>query len=123
MGRGRLSIPGGSCRLGIRRPSCGTGLQTLLLDANGHLDPCLNTNIPQFRFGNIRDAGFGFADAWRHSPVLAMVRTQTSIERTENPCSRCLVKYWFWAVAEARHSRHGVDWIGLRPGVPICGRP
>ena len=77
-----------------RRTSCGTGMETLLLDADGTLYPCLNTNRPEFAFGNVREVGFEFGRAWRTSPMLERIRRETSVEAVESACADCVVKYW-----------------------------
>lgn len=94
MGRDCFTITANTCRLSNKRPSCGTGLQTLLLDSDGTLYPCLNTNVNAFRVANIRDEGFNFVQTWNNSRVLNNVRKLTSIENTNNACSKCLVRYW-----------------------------
>lgn len=85
MGRDALSILANTCRLGARKVSCGTGLQTVLLDSDGSLYPCLNTNVDAFRLGNIRDAGFHVRRFWRDSAALAAVRTATCAD-AHAPC-------------------------------------
>lgn len=94
MGRDCFTITANTCRLSNKRPSCGTGLQTLLLDSDGTIYPCLNTNVKEFRVANIRDEGFNFVQTWKYSRVLSNVRKLTSIENTNNACSKCLVRYW-----------------------------
>ena len=93
-GRDAFSIMANTCRYSSRRQSCGTGLQTLLLDADGTLYPCLNTNVGELRVANVRDAGFDFARVWRGSPVLRRVREASFVGNAQRPCSRCLVRYW-----------------------------
>jgi radical SAM protein with 4Fe4S-binding SPASM domain len=92
-GRDTFSILGATCRYSARRASCGTGLQTVLLDADGSLYPCLNTNHPAFRIANVRDAGFDFRRIWQGSSVLHTVRAQTS-QLTDNPHAGCPVRFW-----------------------------
>ena len=94
MGRDCFSILGSTCRLAARRRSCGVGSQTVLLDADGTLYPCLNTNREPFRIGNIRDPGFDFPELWRDSAVLHDVREQTDVDRFGEACARCFVRYW-----------------------------
>ncbi len=93
-GRDTFSIIASTCKLSNRRPSCGTGLQTVLLDADGTLYPCLNTNIPALRIANIRDRDFMFDRIWTTSPVLESVRHATSVNNLNESCSKCVVKYW-----------------------------
>ncbi len=94
MGRDCFTILGNQCRLATKRASCGTGVQTLLLDADGSLYPCLNTNVPEFQIANIRDPDFSFSNTWTESPVLAKVRKETRVDDPNNPCYSCPVKYW-----------------------------
>jgi radical SAM protein with 4Fe4S-binding SPASM domain len=94
LGRDALSILANTCRYSARRPSCGTGLQTVLLDADGSVYPCLNLNQPRFRIASIRQAGYDLPEAWRRSAVLRSLRHDTSIENPERPCSRCPVRHW-----------------------------
>jgi radical SAM protein with 4Fe4S-binding SPASM domain len=93
-GRDCLSIMADSCRHAARRRSCGTGLQTVLLDSDGALYPCPNTDKPEFRIGSIRDAGFDFAETWRDSAVLARVRDASDVDRMNGTCAACPVRYW-----------------------------
>ena len=93
-GRDAFSILGSTCRLSVRRQSCGSGRRTFLLDSDGALYPCVNTRLPEFRFGGIRDAGFDFETAWRRSHVLAEYRSRTSVERENGGCRDCVVRHW-----------------------------
>lgn len=92
LGRDALSILANTCRYSVRRPSCGTGRQTVLLDADGSVYPCLNTLRPELRLGNVRDPGFDFVRTWRESPVLRAVRAATDV--TAGPCRACPVRHW-----------------------------
>lgn len=94
LGRDAFSIQATTCARSLRQPSCGTGLRTFLLDANGDLYPCLNTHVPELRVANIRDPRFEFAPLWIQSPILSRVRHETSVENTRNKCYNCVVKYW-----------------------------
>jgi AdoMet-dependent heme synthase len=94
LGRDALSILATTCAHSIRQPSCGTGLRTLLLDANGDLYPCLNTHVPGLRVANIRDSGFDFGRLWTESLVLNRVRQETSLENPQTKCYNCVVRYW-----------------------------
>ncbi len=94
MGRDAFSITGNSCRYAARRESCGTGSQTFLLDADGALYPCLNTNTPEFAVANIRDPGFDFSSAWNSSPVLRNIRECASVCQADSACLKCPVKHW-----------------------------
>jgi radical SAM protein with 4Fe4S-binding SPASM domain len=83
-----------TCRFSLRKASCGTGTQTFLLDATGDLYPCLNTNVPALRAGDIREPGFDFTRFWNDSPVLRAVRHETSVDGEAGACRDCVVKYW-----------------------------
>jgi radical SAM protein with 4Fe4S-binding SPASM domain len=94
LGRDAFSILANTCRYSARRPSCGTGLQTLLLDADGGLYPCLNLNHASFKFGSLRDPGYQFAEIWSNNPKLQVLRQETSLDNPQRPCARCPVRYW-----------------------------
>jgi len=93
-GRDAFSIIASSCQFAVRRGSCGTGRQTFLLDANGDIYPCLNTNVPSLRVANVRGPGFAFAKVWQESPVLREVRDDTAICSARSACRNCAVRYW-----------------------------
>ncbi|UCH33232.1 MAG: radical SAM protein [Armatimonadota bacterium] len=93
-GRDAFSILANTCQYSSRRPSCGTGLQTVLLDADGRLYPCPNTNVPEFAIASIRDPDFEFAEVWQESPVLQRHRQLTDISRMNETCSVCVVRHW-----------------------------
>lgn len=94
LGRDFFSITANVCRYSVKRASCGTGIQTFLLDSDGSLYPCLNTNAPEFRIANIRDNGFNFADTWKNSVVLNKIRALSKIDTVNAACGSCEVKYW-----------------------------
>jgi len=93
VGRDAFSILASTCRFSSRRPSCGTGLQTVLLDADGTLYPCLNTNHPAFRIANIREPGFDIKRVWLDSPVLNDLRRRTVLFHPGEHAG-CPVRYW-----------------------------
>jgi len=94
MGRDAFSILANTCRYSAKRPSCGTGLQTILLDADGSLYPCLNLCMPEFRIASIRDPDYDLAGMWNRSAVLRQVREDTRLDNAGRACSRCSVRYW-----------------------------
>ncbi len=94
LGRDALSILGATCRYGVRRASCGTGVQTLLLDSDGALYPCLNTNAPAFRIADVRAPGFDFRRVWHSAPVLQTVRACTTLLAPDSPHAGCPVRFW-----------------------------
>jgi radical SAM protein with 4Fe4S-binding SPASM domain len=145
LGRDALSILANTCRYSARRFSCGTGRQTVLLDADGALYPCLNLNHPDFRLASIRDNDYNAKRVWGGSPVLGKLREDTSIENPARPCSHCPVRHWclggcrgetFAATgdvsrpapncAELRRTMLDMMWIltespeMIRPSVRIC---
>ncbi len=93
-GRDAFSIQASICRYSSRRSSCGTGLQTVLLDADGAVYPCLNTNQQCFRIGSVRDPSYDFRSLWLNSPVLAEVRRQTALHEPGQEHAGCPVRYW-----------------------------
>ncbi len=94
LGRDAFSILANTCRYSTRRPSCGTGSQTLLLDADGTLYPCLNLNQTCYAFGNIRDKGFDFEKNWKNHESLGNIRICASVHNIERACFDCPVKHW-----------------------------
>jgi len=93
-GRDAFSIIANTCKYSITRKSCGTGLQTLLLDSDGSIYPCLNTNLPEFRLANICDADFDFPKMWHHSAQLGDFRKQTAVTETDGVCFDCVARHW-----------------------------
>ena len=93
-GRDAFAIMANTCRYSSRRASCGTGLQTLLLDADGALYPCLNTNHPDFHIADIRHPDFNFSHIWRASPRLLELRRSTVIYHAGHEHEACPVRYW-----------------------------
>ena len=117
-GRDCFSILANTCRYSVRRPSCGTGLQTFLLDADGSLYPCLNTNVPEFRIANVRDPAFDFARVWEDAPVLRRVRAQTAASALKGTCAGCAVRPWCLGGCRGEaHAAHGA----LDRPAPNCG--
>ncbi|HAK95421.1 MAG TPA: hypothetical protein DCM87_10545 [Planctomycetes bacterium] len=107
-GRDCVSILANTCRYSVRRRSCGTGLQTFLLDADGGLYPCLNTNLPEFMIANVRDPAFDFARVWKDAPVLRRVRAQTAASALGGTCAGCAVRAWCLGGCRGEaHSAHG----------------
>jgi len=91
-GRDAFSVLAGICRHSTKRISCGTGRQTVLLDADGTLYPCLNTNRPDLAIANVRDTGYRFDQAWINSPTLKQVRKLSEV--AEGGCGACPVRMW-----------------------------
>lgn len=117
LGRDALSILANTCRYSARRRSCGTGLQTVLLDSDGSLYPCLNMTWPEFRVASIRDGGYDFSRIWRESGTLRDVRSCTSVETAGRACSRCVVRYWCLGGCRGETFAARGD---LRPPAPNC---
>jgi len=115
-GRDAFSILATTCRFSSRRPSCGTGLQTVLLDADGTLYPCLNTNHPAFRIANIREPGFDFKRTWLESPVLTDLRRRTVLFNPSKHAG-CPVRYW--CLGGCRGENHAVTGDAGKPS-PDC---
>lgn len=71
-----------------RRPSCGSGTQTLLVQADGTVYPCINTTLPGLKLGHLADGA---------APVLARGAAfgQTlAVDSPSHPCHGCHVKRW-----------------------------
>lgn len=112
-----LSILAGACRYSVRRASCGTGLQTVLLDADGSLYPCLNTTHPAFNLGNLRDPGFDFRRLWLHSARLREIREGALIGHAGDGHAGCPVRYW--CLGGCRGENHALTG-GLNRRPPHC---
>lgn len=90
--RDAISILAAACGRSCRRASCGTGCQTLLIDADGSVYPCLNTARPELRLGNLREPGFDPIAMWR-SEQLDRYRRETAVDAVEG-CAACEVRHW-----------------------------
>jgi radical SAM protein with 4Fe4S-binding SPASM domain len=93
-GRDALSIFGNMARFSLKRQSCGSAIQTVLIDADGGLLPCMSCMSPSLRFGTISDPNLDFPRIWQTSEPIAEFRRETNVTRPENPCFPCPVKYW-----------------------------
>ena len=95
-GRDAFSIMANTCKAALARPSCGTGLQTLVLDADGQIYPCINLALPQFSLGSIKDGDFDFEELWkaRENSKLCDIRHSTSLENKDRKCGRCSLRHW-----------------------------
>ncbi|MFW9824170.1 MAG: radical SAM protein [Candidatus Thorarchaeota archaeon] len=71
---------------------CGTGVKTVLIDANGDIYPCPNHRLPEFNCGNISSGSF--KEIWLESPILMKLRKTYNIETINSECSNCAVKFW-----------------------------
>ena len=92
LGRDYFTILKNTCSLSSKRLYCGTGLRTLLVDADGEVYPCPNHTLAEFRCGNLRK--MGFRDIWLKSPVLKKIRSVYDVNRINDQCPHCEVKYW-----------------------------
>ena len=93
-GRDAFSIMANTCKAALWRPSCGTGLQTMLLDADGKIYPCINLAHSEFVLGSIKDEDFDFSKMWREQSKLIKFREQTSLENKDRKCGRCPLRHW-----------------------------
>ena len=71
-----------------RRWSCGSGTQTLLLQADGRVYPCLNTTLPEALLGTDDDDLQALAQKGRDWG------RRLSIDNPSHPCHSCAVKRW-----------------------------
>jgi radical SAM protein with 4Fe4S-binding SPASM domain len=70
------------------RRTCGSGTQTLLVQADGRLYPCINSTIPRAMLGTIDDEPemvFGRGEDWGDG---------LSVANPQHPCHGCCVKRW-----------------------------
>jgi mycofactocin biosynthetic radical S-adenosylmethionine protein MftC len=71
-----------------RRQSCGSGTQTLLVQADGSVYPCINTTVPGLKLGCISDGRTSLlARGAEFGKTLAM-------DSRSHPCYGCHVKRW-----------------------------
>jgi len=90
LGRDYLSLLAQTCARSYRRTTCGTGSQTILLDADGTVYPCQNHCAPELAAGNIRE--HAFREIFE-GPVLAHLRATCHVDRLP-ACAKCPVRYW-----------------------------
>jgi radical SAM protein with 4Fe4S-binding SPASM domain len=82
------SIVRSMLRESSRRQTCGSGTQTLLVQADGTIYPCINTTIPDLKLGHI---------AGGRAPALAKgadFGRLLSVDSSAHPCYGCHVKRW-----------------------------
>lgn len=92
MGRDYFTVLRSVCSLSNRRQYCGTGLKTILVDADGEVYPCPNHQFPEFRCGNISNSSF--KEIWLGSPLLKRVRSTYDLERINDECAMCPFRHW-----------------------------
>jgi radical SAM protein with 4Fe4S-binding SPASM domain len=111
MGRDFYSILETTCFYSNKRKSCGSGLQTVLIDSDGSLYPCINTANKEFRISHIHDKSFRFTDVWQKSEFLLQYRKKTAIDEMNNNCSVCPVRYWCLGNCrgEAYHTKNDIS--------------
>ncbi|SPE54722.1 hypothetical protein SBV1_1930040 [Verrucomicrobia bacterium] len=71
-----------------RRQSCGSGTQTLLVQSDGTVYPCINTTIPKLRLGSICEDREPILDRGREFGATL------SVDAPSHPCRDCPVKRW-----------------------------
>ncbi|MFX0115857.1 MAG: radical SAM protein [Candidatus Hodarchaeota archaeon] len=87
-----LAIMRTICARSNKRAYCGTGLKTILIDADGEVYPCPNHAVQEFRCGNISETNF--RDIWLKAPILRRIREAYHIDTINQECPICPVKYW-----------------------------
>jgi radical SAM protein with 4Fe4S-binding SPASM domain len=80
------------CARSNKRPFCGTGLKTILIDSDGEVYPCPNHAKPEFSCGNISE--MRFEEIMLDSPVIRKIRKLYHIDSINDECPECPVKYW-----------------------------
>lgn len=89
-----LSILLNTCYYSEKRFSCGSGTQTILIDADGSIYPCLNTNFDFLKIGTIKDPKFSFDSEWQKSKILNDFRNKISIDNNLSECYSCPINNW-----------------------------
>jgi len=89
-----LSILLNTCYYSEKRLSCGSGTQTLLIDADGSIYPCLNINFDFLKIGNIKDPNFSFDHDWKNSNKLIDFRHNISVDNKLSECYNCNINNW-----------------------------
>lgn len=109
LGKDYFSAFANSCRLRVRFDYCGTGLLTVLLNSDGNIYPCTGHALPEFKVGNIKETSF--SKLWKESPILKKIRTTYPVDRINDKCSNCIVRYWCMGGcrAEAYHVTGKMD--------------
>ena len=107
IGSDALSILANTCRLGNKKTTCGTGLQTFLLDADGKIYPCLNTRSKEFELGNITDKVFNFSNIWDGGKEISRYRALCDINHKDCHCRNCIVKHW--CLGNCKGENHAVN--------------
>jgi radical SAM protein with 4Fe4S-binding SPASM domain len=92
LGQDAIHVLASQCRHPSTSPGCGAGVETLLLDANGKLYPCLNMNRAEYCWGDIRSSGFDLATEWRNNTVLTRLRVEGDQESSTHGCHTCAVR-------------------------------
>jgi radical SAM protein with 4Fe4S-binding SPASM domain len=85
-----FTLLGNRCLACAKMRYCGTGMFTILCNANGDIYPCTNHGIPEFMAGNVREKSV--SEMW-NGPVFERLRSLYDVDRL-NPCSKCTVRYW-----------------------------
>jgi radical SAM protein with 4Fe4S-binding SPASM domain len=92
LGRDYFSILAQTCQSCALRQGCGTGSQTLVLDAGGTVYPCPNLAQREFAAGNVGETSL--RDIWLQSPVLREVRSRARVTAPGHACAECFVRHW-----------------------------
>ncbi|MCK4365735.1 MAG: radical SAM protein [Thermoplasmatales archaeon] len=108
-GRDYLAVFANACRLSVKYGYCGTGLKSVLLNADGTIYPCPGHALPEFKVGNIQDNSF--SEMWSNSPILKKLRKIYNIDNLNEKCSSCLVRNWCMGGCrgEAYHTTHTLN--------------
>lgn len=91
LGRDYVSILAQTCRSCALRQGCGTASQTLLLNADGTVYPCINLSQPEMAFGNIRERSL--RQIWQGDGKLTEIRDAVALD-SRDACRQCWARYW-----------------------------
>ncbi|MFX1314132.1 MAG: radical SAM protein [Promethearchaeota archaeon] len=89
--RDYLTIMKTTCAHSNKTIYCGTGLKTILIDADGTVYPCPNHCLPEFSCGNIHSNS---CIEILNSPILQILRQKYNVNTINEECSTCVVKHW-----------------------------
>jgi len=91
LGRDYVSILAQTCRSCALRQGCGTASQTLLLDADGTVYPCINLSQPEMALGNVREQSL--RRVWQGDGRIREIREAVTLE-SRDTCLECWARHW-----------------------------
>jgi radical SAM protein with 4Fe4S-binding SPASM domain len=80
-----------TCRMSLKRTSCGAATRTMLIDADGSIYPCTGQALPEFRLGHVKDS---FRRMWTRSQFVDGLRKRFNVDQLNGRCAKCAMRYW-----------------------------